>query len=179
MSMKTLVLYYSNKGSNEYLAEKIAQNLDCKIEAIRPNLNVHFLMLFGMSFGNKKIKSDLSKYDRIILVGPIWMGKFVSPLKSFVKKYKSQIKKLVFVTCCGSTYDKKDEKFGHGLVFNQVRDIIGDKCELCQAFPIALLMPEGHKDDSDAFMKTHLNDSNFDGEFKEEFDKFMKRLLVD
>ena len=34
--MKTLVVYYSGKGSNKYLAEKIAQTLHCDVEAIVP-----------------------------------------------------------------------------------------------------------------------------------------------
>ena len=37
--MQTLVVYYSNTGSNKYLAEKIAAVLSCDNEAIKPRLN--------------------------------------------------------------------------------------------------------------------------------------------
>ena len=36
---KNVVIYYSNTGSNQYLAEKIAKQLECHIEAIRPRGN--------------------------------------------------------------------------------------------------------------------------------------------
>ncbi|HCC69743.1 MAG TPA: hypothetical protein DEQ09_01105, partial [Bacteroidales bacterium] len=87
--MNAIVVYYSNKGSNEYLAKKIAYNLACDIE---------------------------------------------------------KIKRLVSVTCCGSTYDKKDEKFGHGLVFKEVKRMLNGKCILCQAFPVGLVLPDDQKE---------------------------------
>jgi menaquinone-dependent protoporphyrinogen IX oxidase len=174
--MKTIVVYYSRKGSNKYLAEKISAHLNCDIEAIRPILNVFFLMLFGMSLGIKKIKVRVEDYDRVILVGPIWMGKFIAPLKSFVKKYSKKIKNLVFVTCCGSTYEKKDEKYGHGIVFREIVQLLKDKKVDCHAFPIVLVFPEDKKDDGQEFMKTHLNDGNFSGEIKTRFDEFLQTL---
>ena len=129
-----------------------------------------------MHLGIKPLKHIINEYDRVILCGPIWMGKFIPPLRSFVNKYVSKINKLVFVTCCGSTYAKKDEKFGHGLVFNEVESILKEKCVLCQAFPIGIVLPDDHKDDTDAFMKTHLNDDNFKGEMLERYERFILEL---
>lgn len=174
--MKTLVVYFSRKGSNKYLAEKISAHLNCDIEEIKPVLNVFILMLFGLSFGIKKMKVRVEDYDRVILCGPVWMGKFIVPLKSFVKKYSKKIKNLVFVTCCGSTYEKKDEKFGHGLVFKEVAELLKGKRVECHAFPIVLVLPEDKKDDGQEFMKTHLNDGNFRGEIKTRFDEFLQSL---
>ena len=102
--------------------------------------------------------------------------KIYSTITKFCKKYKKQIKELVFVTCCGSTFDKKDEKFGHGLVFNKVREILNGKLVHCEAFPIDLVLSEDKKDDEAAFMETHLSDSNFKGEIQERFDKFIQKL---
>lgn len=174
--MKTLVVYYSRKGSNEYLARKIADRLSCDMEMIRPRMNAFSLILMNLNPGIRPMKSDISSYDRIILTGPIFMGRFIPPLRSFVYKYASQINELAFVTCCGSTYTKKDEKFGHGLVFEQVRNILGQKLVLTQAFPVGLILPEDQKEDPDAFMKAHLNDSNFRGEIADRFDEFMKKI---
>jgi hypothetical protein len=104
------------------------------------------------------------------------MGKFIPPLRSFVIKYFTQINKLIFVTCCGSTDAMKDEKFGHGLVFNEVENILTDRCVLYQAFPVGLVLPDHLKEDSKAFLKTHLNDENFKGEIMERFDNFIKKV---
>lgn len=174
--MKTLVVYYSRKGSNHYLAHRIANDLSADIEQIRPRMNVFLFFLMNIHLGIRSLRKQPGEYNRVILVGPIWMGKFVPPLRSFVKKYDRQIRKLVFVTCCGSTYAKKDEKFGHGLVFEEVRGLLNGRCTDTQAFPVGLVLPEGHKEDPDAFMKTHLNAENFNGEILEIYDHFMARL---
>jgi flavodoxin len=174
--MKTIVVYYSSKGSNKYLAEKISKTLGCELEEINPRLNVFLLFLMNIHLGIRPLKQNINKYEIVILCGPIWMGKFIPPLHSFVKKYFSQINKLIFVTCCGSTDAKKDEKFGHGLVFKEVENLLKDKCVLCQAFPIGLVLPDDKKEDTDAFMKTHLNDENFKGEIQEKFDNFIRKV---
>ena len=174
--MKTIVYYYSKKGSNRYLAQKIATDLNCEIEEIKPRLNAHLLMLMGINFGNTKLKTKVEDYDRVILCGPIWMGKLIVPLKNFVNKNLSKIKELVFVTCCGSTFEKKDEKFGHDFVFKDIKKLLQDKCIHCEAFPIILVMPDELKEDSSAFMKTHLNDENFKGKIVPLYEGFIEKM---
>lgn len=174
--MKTIVVYYSNKGSNKYLANKISKKISCDIEEIKPRLNVFLLFLMNIHMGIRPLKHNIKEYDKVILCGPIWMGKFIPPLRSFIKKYDHQINKLIFVTCCGSTFKKKDEKFGHGLVFKEVVHRLNDKCVFCQAFPVGLVLPDDKKEDTDAFMKTHLNDENFKGEIQELFENFIKKV---
>jgi len=174
--MKTIVVYYSNKGSNKYLAEKISKTLSCEIEEIKPNLNVFFLFIMNIHLGIKLLENNIKEYDKVILCGPIWMGKLIPPLRSFINKYFYQINKLIFVTCCGSIDKKKDEKFGYGLVFDEVKNLLKEKCIFCQAFPVGLVLPDDQKEDPDAFMKTHLNDENFKGEIQERYDSFIKKL---
>jgi flavodoxin len=173
-----LVIYYSNKGSNKYLAGKISDRLSCEIEEIKPRLNIFLLFLMNIHLGIRPLKHKIEDYDSVILCGPIWMGKLIPPLRSFIKKYFDKIKNLIFVTCCGSTDAKKDEKFGHGLVFKEVENILKGKCVMCQAFPVGLVLPVDKKEDADAFMKTHLNDENFKGEISERFDNFMKKVRI-
>jgi flavodoxin len=175
--MNTLVVYYSRKGSNEYLAKRIASQLSCDLESIRPRINAFFLLLMNFNPGIRSVKHDINSYDQVIMVGPIWMGRFIPPLRSFVKRYLSQINKLIFVSCCGSSYDNKEDKFGHGLVFRDVQQILKDKLVLCQAFPVGLVLPDDQKEDTDAFMKTHLKESNFKGEILDHFNEFMKKVV--
>jgi len=173
---KTIVLFYSNTGNNRFLAQKTAKTLGCAIEEIRPRIDSHVLILMGLSLGIRKIKADLEYYDRIILCGPIMVGKFLAPLKSFVKSYKKRIKSLIFLTCCGSSYEMKDKKFGHGLVFNQIKEILGEKCDLCQALPITLVVPEDKKEDAKYVMETRLSDENFKGEILVRFGEFIQYM---
>lgn len=174
--MKSLVLYYSPKGSNRYVAERIARELSCDIEAIKPVWDVPYLMIAGIHLGNKKLRSNIEDYDRIILCGPIWFGQFIAPLKSFVQKHLSSIRQLIFVTCCGSTDEKKDEKYGYGMVFKQVSQMLGEKCARCEAFPIPLVLPADKKEDGELLMKTHLNDGNFKGEIAGRFEAFIREM---
>ena len=174
--MKTLIVYYSRKGSNEYLARKIATRLSSDIEAIRPRINAFSMILMNLNPGIRPLKHRIGEYDRVILVGPVFIGRFITPLRSFVTKYRDQINDLVFVTCCGSSYKKKDEKFGHGLVFEDVRSIMNGRLSLTQAFPVGLILPEEQREDPDAFMKAHLNDSTFRGEIADRFEEFMKKV---
>jgi len=176
--MKTIVVYYSNKGSNKYLAEKISRNLSSNLEEIKPRLNIFPLQLMNIHLGIKPLKTNIEAYDKVILCGPIWMGKLIPPLRSFLKTYFENINTLVFVSCCGSTFEKKDEKFGHNLVFKNVKGLLKDKCIFCQAFPINLVLPNDKEIDNDVLMKTHLNDANFKGEIADLFNSFIKRLTA-
>ncbi len=174
--MKTIVYYYSHKSSNRYLAHKIATDLQCTIEEIKPRINRHLLMLMGVNAGNTKLANDVEQYDRVILCGPIWMGRLIVPLRNFINQNKDKVKNIVFVTCCGSSFDRKDEKFGHNKVFNEVKRILGNKVIHCEAFPITLVLPDELKNAPDAFMKTHLNDDNFKGEIVGIYNRFLAKV---
>ena len=174
--LKTIVYYYSRKGSNRFLASMIADDLKCEIEEIKPRLDAHLLMIMGLNLGNRKPKTKVEDYDRVILCGPIYMGKLIVPLKNFIGKYSNKIRKLVFVTCCGSSFKDKDDKFGHNLVFNKVKSLLNDKCIHCEAFPVDVFAPAELKKDSAAFMKVHLNHETFKGEIVGIYDAFIQRI---
>ena len=174
--MKTIVYYYSRKGSNRFLATRIADDLQCEIEEIKPRLNSHLLMLVGLHLGNRKLKTKVEDYERVILCGPIYIGKLIVPLKNFINKYSTKISKLIFVTCCGSSFKDKDNKYGHNLVFNDVKSLLKDKCLHYEAFPIDLFAPAELKEDPSAFMKVHLNNANFKGEIVGIYDNFISKI---
>ncbi len=169
--MKTVVIYYSQKGSNAYLANKIANELQCDIEKIQPRLSGFLFIMLGIHAGIKPIKTDLTQYKNIILVGPVYVGRLIYPLKSFIKRYRNKGLQWFFVTCCGSSFEEKNDKFGHARVFEKVQKLIGDKCKVCQAFPIGMVLTEDQKQASEAVMQTRLNDETFKGSIAELFDK--------
>jgi len=161
--MKGLVVYYSEKGSNRVLARRIAEKTGFDMEEIRPRVNSIFPLILGSftksGLGNKKINRNIAAYDTIILCGPIWVGQVIYPLSCFIKKYKSQINKLYFITCCGGGDDQKDSKFGYETVFTKMKRLLGDKFAGGFAMPIKLLIPPG--DPEDGVMKTRLSSGNF------------------
>jgi flavodoxin len=177
-SKKKIVYYYSKTGNNKFIANKIAKELNCEIEEIQPRINLKLINLSGI----KPLKSNPEDYDLVILCGPIWMGKLIYPLTSFIDKHSNSLNQMVFISCCGSSYEQKDDKFGHNKVFATVQDKLHDKCIHYEAFPIPLIIDEEKRRDGKFIMETRLSDNNFDGEIKEVFilliDK-LKRFLVD
>jgi hypothetical protein len=88
----------------------------------------------------------------------------------------SKIKELIFVTCCGSSYEIREKKFGHGRVFKKVESLFAEKNIRCEALPIALLLPDDKKQDADLVMNTRLTESNFNGQFLEHFNRFISHI---
>lgn len=171
--MKTLVAYYSRKGSNAFLAQKISQRLDADVEAIRPRINAFATILLNLNPGIRNMKHPVGQYERVIMVGPVFMGRFIHPLRSFARRYRKEIKEMHFISCCGSTDQGRDEKFGHGLVFKKAEALMGAKLTQCVAFPVGLILPEEQREDQDAFMKAHLSEATFKGEIAERFEAYM------
>jgi flavodoxin len=178
--MKTLVVYYSKTGSNGYLAKRIAAALGADREELRPRLDLFFfLMIFsliGKGGGIRKLRKNPGDYDHVVLCGPIWMGRLISPLRGFLGKYGGEIKRLSFASCCGGGEDTKDDKFGYAGVFRAVEGLARGKCLHCEAFPIGLVLPEDKKEDSTAVMNTRLGDENFTGPMEHRFDDFIRRI---
>ena len=178
--MGTLVLFYSKTGSNRYLAERAAKALDARIEELHPSMNIYpFLLLgtaMGFGAGTKKLTVDPGDYHRVVVAAPLWMGKFALPVQSFVRKYAGKLNEISFITCCGSTEEKKNDRFGYEKAFSHMRKLAGDKAVHFEAFPIGLVIPPELQDDSDAFMRTRLSDGNFTGEILDRFTAFVDRI---
>ncbi|MBN1389116.1 MAG: hypothetical protein JXA22_00580 [Candidatus Thermoplasmatota archaeon] len=178
--MRTLVAYYSHTGNNRYLAQQLARDLEADIEPIRPRLNVFpFLILSSwlhVTFGIRKPLHAIAAYDSVVLVGPIWMGNLITPLRSFLNKHGKKIKVLYFATCCGGGDDQKDDKFGYAGVFRKVERYAGRPPAYCEAFPIKLVVPEDEQDDDEAMMKARLTDETFKGPIVDRYNAFLSRI---
>ena len=177
--MKTLVVYYSRKGSNRYLAERVATALGAPLEELTPRNRLFGWLLVAsaskLGVGVRRLKTDPGEYDRIVLVGPIWMGTVVAPLYRFIKKYDGSIKRLVFVTCCGSEDAHKTDKFGYETVFAKMRELLGDRFGGGFALPITLAV-EKTENMNEAVMTTRLGDDNFKGAVAERFEAIVASM---
>ncbi len=179
--MNISVVYYSRKGSNRYLAHKAAEKLGCTPLELVPRAPGLVLpaTLTRISFGNKIFAEDFSKYDRVVLCGPLYMGKIAAPCSDFIRKYGKEIKTLDFITCCGSTDQKKDDTFGYGRVFDSLKERLGSRAGIFEAFPIELLLSEEQKDDDQAMMNTRLDEGNFMGEVSSRLENYIGRLQAE
>ena len=101
-SSKQLVLYYSQTGATEQVAQQIQQLLGADIEAIE--LENPYSGTYAETIDRvgkerqagtlpklKALKSDISKYDVIYLGYPIWYGTYAMPISSLVSEKPDNI----------------------------------------------------------------------------------------
>lgn len=111
--VKSLVLYYSQTGATETVAQEVQAALGADIELIElvnpysgtydeTIARVNQEMQDGVLPELKPLKSDLSKYDVVFLAYPIWFGTYATPIASLVKEYDFAGKKVVTLCTFGS-----------------------------------------------------------------------------
>ena len=110
---KSLVLYYSQTGATEMVAQEIGKMVDADIEAIaleNPYSGTYMETIerVGKERQNGELpallplNADLSKYDVIYLGYPIWYGTYAMPVSSLAKEYDFAGKKIVTFCTFGS-----------------------------------------------------------------------------
>ena len=133
---ENLILYYSQTGATEKVAQELQKVLGADMEAVElenPYTGTYAETIERVGkereSGNlpelKPLKVDLSKYDVIYLGYPIWFGTYALPISSLVKEYNFEGKKIV--TFC---------TFGSGGLEPAIRD-------LKKALPKAEIAEEG------------------------------------
>lgn len=120
MNRKIIVVYYSRSGKTKEAAEEAARNLGCDIEGITDNVDRSGIIGYLKS-GKEAMKMtevsinpmnhNVSDYDMVIIMTPVWAGTMASPVREFIKKNKSSIKAAAFVTTAGS--DNPGKTFEH------------------------------------------------------------------
>ena len=177
---KILISYYSNTGSNEYLAHRFAKDLSAEIVEIKPRLKGHLwlmmLSFFKIPAAIKKLPVNLKDFNEVLLVGPIWTGQFIAPLRGFIKQYKKEISTLYFATCCGGGDNMKEDKFGYMHVFRNLEAMTTGISTTCKAFPIPLVLSEEEQKDDQLVMSTRLSDTNFKGEILKRYKDFLDTI---
>lgn len=176
---RTLVAFYSHSGNNHYLAHRIARRLQADVAEIRPRGDSLFLQVIfswlRISLGMKPFEQPLAAYDRVLILGPIWMGMLIAPLRQAIRRCRLAGVEMHFVTCCGGHDGMKDERFGYETVFRQARKVGGPLLTQCLAFPVTLTLPPDQRDEQQAGMNTRLSDETFTGELLQRFDAAFPR----
>lgn len=104
--MKTLVVYYSRKGYTEKIALAKAKELEADFLAIDTIENVAgyngFTNCAKAAFSKKNMElfpydTDVSSYEKVIICAPIWFSGLCSPMQTFIKREKHNIKKAEYI----------------------------------------------------------------------------------
>ncbi|HOA08582.1 MAG TPA: flavodoxin [Spirochaetota bacterium] len=130
--MKILIAYYSKTGVTKRLAEKLSSKLGAEIEVLIDKKKRSGILgwIFGGRDGMKKnpteigkIKHDPSKYDVVIVGGPLWGFNSVAPAaRTFLTQNIDKIRKVAFFMTRGGAkpstaalLDLKDVSSGKAL----------------------------------------------------------------
>ena len=109
--MKTIVLYYSFSGKTKMLAVQKASELGADIEEVSEKKKPSFLKaLAAGTFRARKrkkaeiqpVKADLSGYDQIIIMAPVWAGYPAPAFNNIIELLPPGKKVELFLTSASS-----------------------------------------------------------------------------
>lgn len=175
---KYLVLYYSKTGNSKFLAEQAADVLDCDIKEIIPAIN-NLLVLYLLSFLKVAIpigikEKDLAPYEEVIILGPIWGGLLISPLRKILKECVKASKVIHFAVSCETPEEEKNSKYGFAQVLKESKEMGGGLVKTTSAFSMALV--KGDQPQHVLAEKVKITEANFKGTLRTRFDDFVARI---
>jgi flavodoxin len=108
--MTYLVAYYSRTGNNKAIGEAIALALSADIDEIIDKKNrqgkLNWIRAGRDSMQEKLTEIEFEKnpqdYDTIIIGAPIWAGKPIPPLCTYLTKVELKGKRVAFFICSAS-----------------------------------------------------------------------------
>jgi flavodoxin len=173
--MKTLVVSYSLSGNNRMLADHLARKLEADRENIIVNREMGMFALALDALFNRKppvspITSSPRDYDLVVLVGPIWMGKIASPLRSFIAQYRSALTGVAFISVCGGALGPNDK------VSKEVERLLGTSPAAVKQLYINDLLPEDQKNDSKSTSAYNLEESDLETKWKSDIEAFVQQV---
>ncbi len=140
---KFIILYYSKTGNSKFIAEKLSKILSADIKEIKPVINnlifLFLLSLMRISIPTNISKKDFAGYSDVIIIGPVWGGLLVSPLRNTLKKCRKSEQHIHFALTCETGDDKKNEKYGYVHILKEAQDLGGSLVKTTAAFPTTLV----------------------------------------
>ncbi len=175
-----LVLYYSKTGNSQFIAGKLAQELTCDSKRIIPLLDSVFILfllsLLKINIATNISRSDLLKYDELILIGPIWGGLLISPLRIVLKKSIKASKNIHFAVTCESKDEDKNSKYGYNRVLKTASDLAGINLKNVEAFSTSLVNSGNKAWSPKLSEKIKITDENYAGIIKSRLEAFANKI---
>jgi hypothetical protein len=142
--MSTVIICYSHTGNNQALAASIAREMhadhvDVVEKRPRSMRTILLDMIFQRTPAVQPQPDVIDRYDRVILMGPVWMGVVATPLRVYMKYLKQHPCKYWFISISGGA-DGENPKIEGELVRR-----VGAKPEFIRDLHIADLLPANPK----------------------------------
>jgi hypothetical protein len=176
ITMKTLVVYYSHSANNAALAMEIRRRLGCDIFRIeelgkRTRFTIFLDKLFNRMPRIKECPMALERYERFILVAPIWASGVATPMKKFLLTYRQYINHFSFLSVCGGVAGQQEK------IRNELAAAVQQEPEKVSEIWITGLIPEEKKRDVRFMMNYKLGPVDFE-KISGQIDEFVSSLEV-
>ena len=147
---KTLVLYYSQTGNTQAVAELIATSLGADIEAVVPvvpydgdyaaTIERGRNELFGKAFPEiQPVAADLTKYDVVFIGYPVWFGTYAPPIETLLNTVDFKGKKVVpFCTFGSGGLDTSSKNIAAKLTESEILPGYGVRAARIDAIAVEL-----------------------------------------
>ncbi len=177
---KYLILYYSKTGNSKFIAEKLSNELACNSKKIIPvidSLAVLFLLsLMKIGIPTNISKKEIEGYGEIIIVGPVWGGLLISPLRNTLKKCIKASKNIHFSVTCETKDEEKDNKYGYAKVLREAKGLGGKFVRTTEAFSTSLVNPDNKAWSPKLSEKIKITEENFNGLLKSRLSDFAIKI---
>lgn len=129
--MKSLIIYYSQDGSNELIAQKIKDKFNSdvfRIKQKKEHKGHRYIKMFwqGREVVMKKtpeieaLNKNLDDYELIFIGSPVWVGTFTPAMRTFLKNNKIQDKRIVLFCSYGGSPSKIFTEIKNNLEGNEI-----------------------------------------------------------
>jgi flavodoxin len=177
---KYLILYYSKTGNSKFIAEKLSEALACNLQRVIPiidSLVVLFLLsLMRISIPTNISKKEIEDYSEIIIIGPVWGGLLISPLRNTLKKCTKASKNIYFAITCETKDEEKNNKYGYARVLREAEGLGGKFVRAVEAFSTSLVNLDNKAWSPKPSEKIKITEENFKGVLKSRLSDFTMKI---
>ena len=172
--MKNLIVYYSLTNNNESLAKLLQARLGgemLKIETVRKKgaFSIALDVMFGRKPAIRRYNLSIMDYDNLIVVGPVWMGRIASPLRTFLSEERGSINCYSFISVCGGLAGQKEK------IENELEAIVGIRSQRVLELWLSTIMNSNVTKDAKNVGGYRITSTDLE-KFKSKIDEFCDSL---
>jgi hypothetical protein len=160
-----IVLYFSGTGNNRFLAAQIADELDADLRPLNPRIKstglIYLLSLLKWRSGIRVTAEDLQPYEEVVVVGPVYGGLLLAPMREAIRLSAKGKRPVHFATCCGISDEMKDHRYGYVQVLKAAEAAGKGYIKATAAFPVGPALPEGANPNEKDLMAVRLSEENW------------------
>ncbi len=175
--MKTLIASFSLTGNNTVAARNLAATLGADHEDITAEREMGNFALALDALLNRRPaiaapSHDPSQYDLVIVVGPVWMGKIASPIRSYLKRGRGSFNRVAFLSVCGGALGRNSS------VPQQLERLLGTSPAAVTQLYINDLLPAEEQGDAKATSAYRVTEADLEDGWKPQMADFIRSLRV-